>query len=187
MKRVWETATPIREGSTAFGYLLARVGRIRPSTALREDGGMMIARVSDAKDRGVNLHRTLVPRGGWQRGVSVKRLVMRGTLPGGCAVRLWPAGEVLGIAEGIETAISASRLFNDIPVWAALNAQNLVKWTPPEGVKHVVIFGDNDRSYTGQEASYVLARRLAKIEGLEVRVEIPAAFGSDWNDVWNME
>ena len=187
MKRVWEAATALKAGSAVSQYLEARVGPIRASAALREDGGMMVARVSDVRDRGVNLHRTFVPRDGWKPGVAVKRLLMRGTLPDGCAVRLWPAGEVLGIAEGIETAISASRLFKGIPVWAALNAQNLAKWTPPEGVQQVVIFGDNDRSYTGQEAAYTLARRLARTDGLKVTVEIPPTAGHDWNDVWNME
>lgn len=187
MARLWQAARPLKAGSIVSHYLTARTGQTRSSSALREDGNVLIARVSDAKDRGVNLHRTFVPRDGWTPGVSMKRLLMRGTLPDGCAVRLWPAGEVLGIAEGIETAISASRLFDDIPVWAALNAQNLMKWTPPEGVKRVVIFGDNDRSYTGQAAAYALARRLAAVEGLDVKVEIPSSTGSDWNDVWNME
>jgi putative DNA primase/helicase len=123
-----------------------------------------------------------VPKNGWKSGDSVKRLLMRGSLPEGSAVRLWPAQTAMGIAEGIETAISAAMMFK-MPVWAALNAQNLVKWTPPEGVTHVTVFGDNDLSFTGQAAAYRLANRLVSINGLRVDVEIPDYPGHDWNDV----
>ena len=47
---------------------------------------------------------------------------MMGTMPTGAAVRLMPHEEMLGIAEGIETALSASILFN-VPVWAALDGR----------------------------------------------------------------
>ena len=89
-------------------------------------------------------------------------------------------GGPLGIAEGIETALAASHLFN-IPVWAALNANMLQKWTPPEGCGEVAIFGDNDATFTGQAAAYALARKI-KLQGIEATVHIPDQIGTDWND-----
>jgi putative DNA primase/helicase len=86
----------------------------------------------------------------------------------------------MGIAEGIETALSASVLFN-VPVWAAISAPLLKKWRPPPRVEKVIIFGDNDENYTGQEAAYSLARALAN--DVEVEVKIPSIPGWDWNDV----
>jgi putative DNA primase/helicase len=52
----------------------------------------------------------------------------------------------------------------------------------------VVIFGDNDLSFTGQASAFTLAKRLTleaeknRIE-LRVSVAIPAVPGFDWNDV----
>jgi putative DNA primase/helicase len=110
--------------------------------------------------------------------------VMAGGLPDGCAVRLMRHDDTLGIAEGIETALSATEVFG-VPVWAALNANRLEAWEPPAGVRRVVIFGDNDENFVGQSAAYNLAARLrrgryATIETVEV--QIPDRAGWDWND-----
>jgi len=96
-------------------------------------------------------------------------------------IRLGPVMERMGIAEGIETAICAGKLFG-IPVWAAISANGLKAWEPPEGVKTVVICGDNDKSLTGQEAAYSLGRRLVTA-GLQVEIQIPQLVGTDWADV----
>ena len=105
---------------------------------------------------------------------------MLGSMPTGAAVRLAPHEDKLGIAEGIETALAASVLFN-MPVWAALNA-GLLSWTPPAEVETVFVFGDNDASATGQAAAYALAQRL-KAKGVAAFVEIPTRTGDDWADV----
>jgi putative DNA primase/helicase len=115
-------------------------------------------------------------------------------LPKGCAVRLAPAGPILGVAEGIETAASCMALF-DVPTWALLNAENMKGFVPPQGVRKLIIFGDHDLSFTGQAAAFDLARKCwAKRETydptLEVEVRIngvtvdPAQRNLDWNDVW---
>jgi putative DNA primase/helicase len=106
---------------------------------------------------------------------------MPGTIAKGSAVRLAPPMDVLGIAEGIETALSASALFA-VPCWAAVNAGMLAAWQPPPEVKRIIIFGDNDPSYAGQAAAYALARRLGS-DARVVEVQIPAEVGADWNDV----
>jgi hypothetical protein len=49
--------------------------------------------------------------------------------------------------------------------------------------KKIVVFGDNDLSFTGQAKAYELAHRLTVKNGLDVDVEIPTAPGTDWNDV----
>jgi len=103
-------------------------------------------------------------------------------LPEGCAIRLAPAAGIMGVAEGIETAISASLLF-DMPVWACINASLLAKWIPPDIAKVVYVFGDNDLTYTGQAAAYRLANRLAVQFKLGVEIRIPDLPGTDWNDI----
>lgn len=70
----------------------------------------------------------------------------------------------------------------DFSVWAALNAQNLQKWEAPEGAEEITVFGDHDRSFTGQAAGYSLARKLTT-KGFDVAVKIPPLEGDDWNDI----
>lgn len=102
-----------------------------------------------------------------------------GPLRGGC-IRLYGAKEEVGIAEGIETAMAATQR-HQVPCWAAYSATLLEQFQPPKGINRVVVFGDNDRSFTGQKSAFALAHRL-KREGYEVSVRIPEQTGSDWAD-----
>ncbi len=85
------------------------------------------------------IHRTfLLPDG--QRTARVNKPKMALGPIGNGAVRLAKAGPVLGLAEGIETALSAMQLFN-VPCWAALGS-TLDKIVLPEVVRQVVVYGD---------------------------------------------
>lgn len=108
----------------------------------------------------------------------------RKILPGGAtmggAAELYPAAAVMGVAEGIETAIAAKMLF-DIPTHAAISANGMEKWDPPAIAEEVHIFADHDESLTGHRAAWTLASRLV-IKGLRVVVHMPLT-PCDWNDV----
>lgn len=104
-----------------------------------------------------------------------------GKIPTGGAVRLAPSAETMGIAEGIEKALAAAEL-HGLPVWAACGGDNLMKWVPPENVKYVIVYGDNDVSFAGQYKANGLAYRL-KAMGLTVEVQLPPEQGEDWSDV----
>ena len=106
---------------------------------------------------------------------------MSGPIPAGSAIRLMPYESAIGIAEGIETAISAYAIFN-VPTWAGISAKGIERWEPPKDAEEVWIFGDNDRTFTGQLAAYKLAYRLVET-GKKVYVAIPRIKGADWNDV----
>ena len=108
------------------------------------------------------------------------RKVMKGECPAGSAIRLFDFEEVLGVAEGIETAISASLLYN-VPVWSLLNANGIKEFQPPKQVKRLMVFADNDENYVGQHAAFCLAMR-ARTMKIETEVIIPATVGEDWND-----
>ena len=100
----------------------------------------------------------------------------------GCAVRLMPCGDTLGIAEGIETALSAAAI-DGLPVWAALNTSLLAKFEPPPQTQRLVIYADNDAP--GLMAACRLMERLqARIRGgMTIEFRAPAAPAKDWNDV----
>jgi putative DNA primase/helicase len=91
------------------------------------------------------------------------------------------SAETMGIAEGIETALSAHLLY-DVPVWSALSAGGLTAFEPPSTCKSLLIFGDADGSYTGQASAYALAHKLAA-KGLNVDVRLPPEVGCDFNDM----
>jgi putative DNA primase/helicase len=100
----------------------------------------------------------------------------------GGAIRLFAAAETMGVAEGIETALSAALIFK-MPVWAVTSERLLRQWEPPTSAKRITVFGDNDANFVGQAAAYDLANKLVLRKRLSVKVEIPMTEGWDWNDV----
>ena len=137
----------------------------------------VLAKVSDPTGAGINIHRTyLLPDG------RRERKMMPGAVPKGSHVRLSEPAEIMGIAEGIETALAAGILWN-LPVWAALGTAGLWSFEPPQACRELVIFGDNDALYGGQAAAFALAHRLACAKRVSVTVQIPDRIGSDWADV----
>lgn len=186
---LWRRAERPADDGPVSRYLTRRLGRHWRSNAIREvmdcwEAGSqtrmpaMVTAIDDADGVLVNCHLTYLT----DLGVKVTRRVMPGSLPEGCAIRLWePRGGVLGVAEGIETAMAAAQRFK-MPVWSTINANRLAAWQAPAGIEEVYVFGDNDESFTGQSAAYALARRLVLKDKLKVHVMVPDAIGSDWAD-----
>lgn len=193
MNRLWTMGITPKQGDPVWCYMENRgiilsewpkciryVDRCRYQDDAATHWPAMIARVTAADGTPSTIHRTYLTSDGKKAPVMSPRRLMPGKIDKGCAIRLAPSGPVLGIAEGIETALSASKLWS-VPVWAAVSAGMLMAWVPPEGVKEVIVFGDNDTSYAGQSAAFALAHRLSA-NGVRVRVELPPDPGMDWND-----
>lgn len=200
---VWSAGRRIKAGDPAGLFLKSRLGEIHTfprclrtierlryhDEALPTYHPAMLALVRDPAGNAVNVHRTYLTQDGMKAPVDSPRKMMAGDLPKGSAVRLFPFYEdVLGIAEGLETAWAAHLLF-DVPVWSSINATMLMDWQPPKDVKRIMIFGDNDASFTGQMAAFALAYRLKVKEGYDVEVHIPdprpEEKNTDWNDVFS--
>ena len=115
----------------------------------------------------------LSPTGAGKAAVATPRRVI-GAMRGG-AVKLTPARPDLVIAEGVETALSATSVFGR-PAWAALSASNLAAFTPPALVERLIIAADRDDA--GLDAGETLAARLAV--RLEVSIRPPDDV-EDWN------
>ena len=95
------------------------------------------------------------------------------------AVMLAAATHILGLAEGLETALSAMTLLG-IPVWATLGSERLHNIALPSGVKQLMLLPDNDRA--GQLA---VAKAIAAYEcpGRIIQTIWPPMGMNDWNDV----
>ena len=98
---------------------------------------------------------------------------------GSGAVRLGGIAPILGLAEGIETALSASVLFG-FPCWAALGTERFARVALPPSVRRLILFLDND---SGGHRAESLAREAQRRTGVELEARYPEAAGADWNDV----
>lgn len=168
---ILESRQPMLRFSPRFGY----VHEDRHKTS----HPAMIARFVSPDTTESTFHITYLDGHGRKADVPSVKKLWPGRVPDGGAVRLAPSADTMGIAEGIETAMSAAQLFG-VPVWAALNSGNLMKWQPPERARNIIVFGDRDESFDGQCKAYALAHRL-KLSGLHVEVRLPD-FDGDWND-----
>lgn len=196
LRDTYKATLPVEPGDLVHRYLEGRgvdeliyPEALRFAPKLRDgEGGIrpaMIAMVAGPDGKPITMHRTFLSSDGSGKAeMAASRKLMPGDLPEGACVRLceYVAGGPLGVAEGIETAMSASALY-EIPVWAAINSALLKKWMPPEGCTEVAVFGDNDPKFGGQAAAWALAHRLA-VKGVTVTVHVPEKPGTDFNDVW---
>lgn len=185
-RAIWNAARPAA-GALVETYLRARsialpvppVLRFAP--ALRHgpsgrDLPAMVAAVQDAEGSVAAIHRTYLRHGGTGKAdVSPNKLAL-GPIADG-AVRLAPAGAELGIAEGIETALSAAELYS-VPTWAALGAR-LHAIAIPAVVRRVHVFADN-----GSPGMACANRTVAAYtrQGRDVLLRFPPRGYGDWND-----
>lgn len=95
------------------------------------------------------------------------------------AVRLFaPKDGCLGLAEGIESALSAKAL-TGIPCWATLGNERFGLVTIPESVTDLHLFIDHDKG--GDLAAERGLKAYAK-DGRSIHVRRPSKRGTDWND-----
>jgi len=191
LNKVWSASTLLTGGDPVSKYLHSRGIVLLPDNVrycakcynkeLGSEIPALIARIQNKEGKPVSLHRIYL------QDVSPKKKLMTGTESlNGCAIRLFMPGglfkgDVLGIGEGLETCIAAAQIFF-IATWSCLNSTILESFEPPENIRKIVIWADNDASFTGQKSAYVLANKLYK-KDLIVSVETPLKAGTDWNDV----
>ncbi|MBN1460973.1 MAG: AAA family ATPase [Armatimonadetes bacterium] len=149
----------------------------------------MVARVTDATGRGVSLHSTyLDPDGSGKlevgEGLPAKKLSTptKDGAAKGASIKLAPAGSLLGLSEGIETALAVSAATGQ-RCWSCLSARGLETVELPEQVRTVHLWADNDASGVGQSSAGRLASRFHN-QGLTVYVHIPPEPGTDWLDIY---
>src|SRR6516165_5952154 len=191
--KLWADAKPTVQGDIVDTYLRSRgVGldvypdTIRTAQSLRyydDDAAgtfpAMLAVVHDLTGKPVTIHRTYIaPDGSGKAPVEKPRKIAcrHGRSP---HVRLAPVMSTMGIAEGIESALSAMKLFRT-PTWSVLSTYGIETFEPPVEIERLIVFADNDANGAGQKAAYALAVRLSG--RIVVEVKFPKEPGTDWND-----
>lgn len=112
-----------------------------------------------------------------------RKLYSNGSDVKGASCRLFEHNGVLGVAEGIETAMSTTQIYG-VPTWSCINTTILKKFVAPKGVHTLIIFADNDQNLSGQSAAFDCARRnmLAINDLKKINIVWPAISGHDFND-----
>lgn len=161
----------------------------------------MVSKAFDAHGTFVQLHKTYLTADGRKADVPVVKKTERGVGINGFAVPMMPvAGDTLGVAEGIESALAAAML-RRIPVWPCLNGPAMAAFDVPDHLLHqlqrVVIFADHDQRkatraqgargpiYRSAGSHYAeqLAQRI-RTRGKRVLVVKASRTGYDMADHW---
>jgi len=102
---------------------------------------------------------------------------------GSLAIRMFPLTSTLGVAEGIETSLSAKQIYQ-CTVWSVVNSGFMKRFRAPKGVEHLIIFADTDSNGAGHAAAFECAHRnmLANNDVSKVSVRWPSIKG-DFNDM----
>ena len=211
LRSVYKSSKPIgaQDSEPARLYLKNRglslvppMLRVHPGLWWLDDDGerhgpfpTLLSLVVDPEERGVTLHRIYLTPDGRKAPVAAPKKLM--SHPSdvnlhGAAIRLFPAGQVLGVAEGVETAIAVTEA-TGIPCWATISTTFLKTFVPPRGVQRVIVFADKDRPTAqfpegaGQEAARILVKTLWS-KGFKSSIQLPPseipddAKSVDWLD-----
>jgi hypothetical protein len=177
---IWRAALPL-PSTIAATYLERRGIAIQPpSLRCRLGRPALIAAVQAPDGRIIAVQQTRLTSDGEKAAISPPRITT-GPLGAG-AVRLGAAAEVLGLSEGVETALSAMEM-TGVTVWASLGAKRMPTVELPPIVKEVHVFVDND------EPGRAAANRTADVHtaaGRRVVLRSPPDQCGDWNDFLNL-
>jgi putative DNA primase/helicase len=193
-QKVWKRGDRIRSGDVVDRYMRHRgvdmdiyppCLRISPLDWYREHPNAVLTRhpalfalVTDPAGKHVATHRTFLADDGVGKANVAKPRMMAGPSGKGPTIRLMPTAPMMGIAEGIETALAAARLFR-IPVWSVLNAGGIETFEPPPECEHLIVFADHDLHGVSQRAAEALSAKLS----FPTEIKMPDTPGVDWNDV----
>lgn len=181
LRELYQNSNPIKKNDGAYRYLKNRGLNKIPQTLryttkcyntdTKKYEEAMLATFQAPDGKALTIHRTYLKNGKKLEVKDCKKFMKALNSLSGGAIRLYPKASIMGVCEGIETAIAIFESFN-IPVWPCCTAILLEQWEPPEGVEQIRVYSDNDWNYTGQKAAYTLANRLAIKHDLHVTVWI---------------
>jgi putative DNA primase/helicase len=174
---LWNNSVPLA-GTPAQNYLERRgILILPPSLRYHASSSAMLAGIQRPDGKLVSVQSTFITARGEKAPVETPRMT-RGELRDG-AVRLAAAAEVMGLAEGTETGLSAM-VMSAVPVWVSLGSKRMDNVVLPELVREVHIFGDNDQP--GRDAADRAADAHQRV-GRRVAMRFPPFGTKDFNDL----
>jgi len=188
-RKLWHQGTSIN-GTLAEAYLRARqvvtrspALRFLRSTQVgpRRDAiskPAMLAAVTDEMGGIVAVQRTYLALPGQKAAIDSPRRALGPVTEG--LVRLAAVGDDghLGIAEGVETALSSTQI-HGIPCWATLGTEMFGMRALPDTVRTLTLYLDNGQ---GGDRAEQLAMQW-RLPGRSIVIARPPRTYGDWNDV----
>lgn len=181
-------------GTDGEDYLRSRKIGVLPDRASRWSDGIfhheagrkipgIYSIASDHSGNAVYAHATYIENGRKFEfnGLPARKSFRIREYHGPAAIKLFGHDGVLGIAEGIETALSAAEIFG-IPCWSVLNASLMRRFRPPRGVIELNVFADNDRHGRGIAAATHVACQSLHCKNDLTHVNILYPEHGDFND-----
>lgn len=156
---------------------------------------MSLVRRNDT-GKALTIHRAYMEShaGGFKKADGIPKTVMSPNDDwSSCAIRLGERTDktTLNIAEGIETSLAVIAM-GERHCWSVISTGNLSKFTPPKGVKKIVVWADLDENKAGSNACLALSNHL---QSVSPEIEVVAVFppldipsgskGVDWLDFYN--
>lgn len=208
LNKVWEESVPLSDPSALPGRkYLAKRGlhltrypvelRFHPAVVYKDENGKyrgkfpaLIARLRLPDGTPSTLLRMYTNNNGDKLPWDDRKKMMSHpstTSLAGSAIRLGPLSPIIGVAEGVETALAATEI-DGVVCWSCYSATLLEQFVPPPGVQKVIIYADKDMSERGIEAARKLAECLKEM-GITGAIRLPKGEipegekGIDWLDV----
>lgn len=190
LRKIFKESSPAKKGDPVHRYLLSRGLHSMPAmlrcgklweAETKKECDTMLAVFSLPDGEAATMHRTFLGNAGKLDIEHPKRFLPTLKPLAGGSVRLYDAGPILGVAEGLETAIACHEQYS-IPVWATIGTSMMATFEPPKEVEKLIVFSDNDENYAGQRAAYKLANRTVIDKKIPVSVEVPELPGEDFLD-----
>ena len=213
---IWDDAVPIA-GTHAEAYLIARLGmkpkggwpdvlRFHPRLPYSSPDGTtkpgtfypaLVCKVTDMLDEFTAVWRIFLHPTKPQKAPVGKAAKMGLGQAGGGAIRLGGIGPIIGVAEGVESALGAFLYSSEkYPVWSAMSTSGMAGLQVPFEIERVYIFPDGDKpmrrvSGHGSEeykvavpAGRQAANDLLKSLGSIGRKKPEPKAGQDYCDMW---
>lgn len=194
------------EGSEGADYLAsrginklprkgARFSNLEYEAESKKQMSAIVSVMTNSQMKICYLHKTFIQNGKKAQGINAKKIyTANGMERTGCsscgsfdtesiAVRLFDCKNTLGVAEGLETALSAHQIYG-VPTWMVGNATYLKSFIAPNSVQHLIIYADNDKTGTGLAAAFQCGNKniLSRNSVKKVTIKCPVDVG-DFNDM----
>lgn len=163
----WPKLSPIR-GTDAEKYLNSRGIRIMPRRGIKfgyeqvqgKRYGCMYAIAVNGAGEPCYAHQTFLD--GTKKAefphLPTRKLTTIKQTEDSIAIRLDNSDTILGIAEGIESALSAQQRFK-VPTFSTINTAFMKRFKVPAGVETLMIFADSDNNGAGHAAAFECAHK----------------------------
>jgi putative DNA primase/helicase len=185
----WRQSLAVDEGSLGDVYFASRI-LLRRSAAVRFVPSLwhatearrypaVIGLVEHEREGAIGIHAIFLnPLDAASKLAIENHKLSYGAVQGG-AVRLFPAGSVLALAEGVEDALAFTQATR-IPAWAAISDSGIKSFVPPPLSATETLILIEDQDIPGRAAVTEAAERLA-YQGYGIKIARPLV-GKDIND-----